>query len=49
MQGSSIEMQTPTHWTLFGRNATASPPVLTPSNILLAMKNFSKILIFFLI
>jgi len=40
MQESPIEMQTLAHWKQIGRNTTASPPLLTPSNILLVKKNF---------
>ena len=49
MQESPIKMQTPAHWNQIGRNATASTPVLTPNNILLARKNFGTSLIFVLI
>jgi hypothetical protein len=32
--GSAVEIKTPTHWNLIGRNMTAPPPVESPSRIL---------------
>jgi len=33
VQGSSVQIQIPTHWHLIGRSVTASPPVLSPRSI----------------
>jgi hypothetical protein len=35
IQRSPVEMQTPMYWNLIGRNMTATPPVLSPSSIIL--------------
>jgi hypothetical protein len=34
IQGTAVEIQTPTHWNLIGSNMTTLLPVLSPSSIL---------------
>jgi hypothetical protein len=34
VQGSPVEIQTPTHYNLIGRSMSAQPPVYSPSSIL---------------
>jgi hypothetical protein len=39
MQRNSVEVQSPKQWNLIGRSVTGTPPMLSPSSILLSLSS----------